>query len=258
MNKTANGYLILLVCAILGTVTFITYREVLNCDFVSYDDDVYVTENPYVKAGLNRQSIVWAFEAPHAGFWHPLTMLSHMLDCELFGLNPYGHHLSSLLLHIANTLLLFWVLKDMTGGGAVWKSAFVAAMFALHPLHVESVAWVSERKDVLSTLFWLLTMAAYVRYVRLCNVMWYLLALVLFALGLMAKPMLVTLPFVLLLLDYWPFNRYQTRQDQTRQDKTRQDNVDCRFINYKSRASDERQTWFWRRCRFLLFQRLRA
>jgi tetratricopeptide (TPR) repeat protein len=189
--------------------TFVAFEQIRHNNFVNYDDNLYVTENPHVKAGITHESVVWAFTTSHASNWHPLTWLSHMLDCELFGLNPHWHHLTNLFFHIANTLLLFWVLKKMTG--RIWPSVFVAAAFALHPLHVESVAWVAERKDVLSTLFGLLTIAAYIRYAQTPNIGRYLLILLLFALGLMAKPMLVTLPFVLLLLDYWPLNRLQLR-----------------------------------------------
>jgi Flp pilus assembly protein TadD len=203
MNRAE--YKIAFIYFALAFVTLIVYWQVMRCDFVDYDDCVYVVDNQHVQSGLGWQNIRWAFAAPHLSFWHPLTMLSHMLDCTLFGLKPWGHHLSSLLLHIANTLMLFLVLKGMTG--AVWRSAFVAAAFALHPLHVESVAWVSERKDVLSTLFWMLTLAGYLWYVRRPGTARYLVTLFVFVLGLMAKPMLVTLPFVLLLLDYWPLKR---------------------------------------------------
>ena len=189
--------------------TFVAFEQIRHNHFVNYDDNFYVTENPHVKAGITHESVVWAFTASHASNWHPLTWLSHMLDYELFGLNPHWHHLTNLFFHIANTLLLFWVLKKMTS--RIWPSVFVAAAFALHPLHVESVAWVAERKDVLSTLFWMLTIAAYIRYAQRPGSGRYLLILLLFALGLMAKPMLVTLPFVLLLLDYWPLNRLQLR-----------------------------------------------
>jgi hypothetical protein len=147
------------------------------------------------------------YRTKHASNWHPLTWLSHMLDMNLYGLNPGGHHLTNLFFHLANTLLLFWVLKWMTG--ALWRSGFVALLFALHPLHVESVAWVAERKDVLSTFFWMLTMGAYVHYVHQRSLKRYLLVFFFFTLGLMSKPMLVTLPFVLLLLDYWPLGRLQ-------------------------------------------------
>jgi len=173
--------------------------------FVNFDDGTYICNNSQVRNGLTWHGLVWAVTTTHANFWHPLTWLSHMLDCELYGLNPAGHHLTNLLVHMANALLLFLVFQRMTH--AIWKSAFVAALFALHPLHVESVAWASERKDVLSTLFWILTMGAYVSYVKAPSAKRYLLVLVCFVLGLMAKPMLVTLPFVLLLLDYWPLSR---------------------------------------------------
>ena len=174
--------------------------------FVNFDDSTYICNNSQVRNGLTWHGLVWAVTTTHANFWHPLTWLSHMLDCELYGLNPAGHHLTNLLVHMANALLLFLVFHRMTH--AVWKSAFVAALFALHPLHVESVAWASERKDVLSTLFWILTMGAYASYVEAPGAKRYLLVLVCFVLGLMAKPMLVTLPFVLLLLDYWPLGRW--------------------------------------------------
>ena len=214
MRKASNKYLVLLIYPALALTTLAAYWQVHNCDFTSYDDNLYVTQNWHVKTGLTRDNVLWAFTAGHASNWHPLTWLSHMLDCHLFGTNPRWHHLTNLLLHIANTLLLFAVLKRMTA--AFWRSAFVAAVFALHPLHVESVAWIAERKDVLSTLFWLLTMIAYLNYVRRPGISRYLLALLLFALGLMAKPMLVTLPFVLLLLDYWPLERLQLRRDTNR------------------------------------------
>ncbi|MHC4395996.1 MAG: tetratricopeptide repeat protein [Planctomycetota bacterium] len=210
MDKTTDKYWTFCICLILALTTFAAYWQVHSYDFVDYDDRLYVSENTNVTAGLTRQGIAWAFTTGYFGNWHPLTWLSHMLDCELFGLNAGRHHLTNLLLHIANTLLLFIVLKRATG--VFWQSAFVAAAFALHPLHVESVAWISERKDVLSTLFWMLTMAAYLRYVRQPRISWYLLTLLAFALGLMAKPMVVTLPFVLLLLDYWPLGRFQNGQ----------------------------------------------
>jgi tetratricopeptide (TPR) repeat protein len=181
------------------------YWQVQGHAFVTFDDYQYVVENPHVRHGLTLQGIVWAFTSGYASNWHPLTWLSHMLDCTLYGLNPKGHHFNNLLLHLTNTLLLFWVLRRMTT--ALWRSAFVAALFALHPLHVESVAWVAERKDLLSTLFWMMTMGAYALYVERPGLGRYLFTLHLFALGLLAKPMLVTFPFVLLLLDYWPLGR---------------------------------------------------
>ena len=208
MKQILEKHYVLLICIVLTLLTFVAFERVRHNDFVDYDDDAYITKNPHVATGLTWENIRWAFafsEEGHCGNWHPLTFLSHMLDCQLFGLKPAWHHLTNLFFHIINTLLLFAVLKRMTG--TLWPSAFVAAAFALHPLHVEPVVWAASRKDVLSTLFWLLTMAAYLHYVKAPNVSRYLLTLLSFALALMAKPMVVTLPFVLLLLDYWPLQR---------------------------------------------------
>ena len=188
---------------ILGTL--LVFWQVHNFDFVNYDDNDYVYENPHVLNGLTGMVSSGLLPPTARANWHPLTWLSLMLDCQLFGANPGWMHLMNLLLHLANTLLLFAVLRKMTG--ALWPSAFVAAAFAIHPMHVESVAWIAERKDVLSTLFLLLTLAAYVSYVRRRGLVRYVLTLLLFALGLLAKPMLVTLPVLLLLLDYWPLER---------------------------------------------------
>jgi tetratricopeptide (TPR) repeat protein len=182
------------------------YLPVRNFDFVNYDDPDYVTENLHVRSGLTANGVAWALTSRDAGNWHPLTWISHMLDCQFFGLNGGGHHLTSLALHLLNTLLLFWVLMRLTG--ALWRSASVALLFALHPLHVESVAWVAERKDVLSATFWFLTILAYIRFVEQRTLRRYLAVLLLFCLGLMAKSMLVTLAFVLLLLDVWPLKRW--------------------------------------------------
>ncbi|MFH1148522.1 MAG: tetratricopeptide repeat protein [Pseudomonadota bacterium] len=196
-----------LICLTLITLTCTAFWQIGDLGFVNYDDNLYVTDNPHVKTGLSLKGMVWAFTSAHAANWHPLTWLSHMADCEFYGLNPKGHHLTSQFLHLLNTVLLFLLLNSVTG--AVWKSGLVAALFAVHPLHVESVAWVSERKDVLSTFFWLLGLMSYIRYVKTPNARRYLLLLLIFACGLMAKPMLVTLPFVLLLVDYWPLCRMQ-------------------------------------------------
>jgi tetratricopeptide (TPR) repeat protein len=209
MIEHVHNHRRLLLCIVLAVVTFAVYLPVRNHEFVRYDDDTYVTHNSNVKWGLSLQSIKWAFTTGYAANWHPLTWLSHQLDCQLFGLNSSAHHLVNVLFHVANTVLLFIVLSRMTG--RIWPSVFVAGLFALHPLHVESVAWVAERKDVLSTLFWLLTMLAYVRYAEGPSAGRYVTALVLFILGLMCKPMLVTLPIVLLLLDYWPLNRLNSK-----------------------------------------------
>jgi len=203
-----------LVSLCLLIVIVIPYRQVVHFDFVGYDDELYVTENLNVQNGISAKGIQWAFTAFHSANWHPITWLSHMLDYELFGLNPGGHHWTNVELHIANTVLLFIIFLKMTG--MIWRSAFVAALFALHPLHVESVAWISERKDVLSTFFGLLTILAYCRYVKIPNLKQYFLLLLLLSLGLMAKPMLVTLPFVLLLLDFWPLERLRLKHNRAR------------------------------------------
>ncbi len=195
----------LLLSGLLLLLTGLVYARALTFDFVNFDDDVYVTKNPAVRSGLTTDGLAWALTTNHAANWHPLTWLSLMLDAEIAGLRPGMFHLTNVLLHAANVLLLFLVLSRMTRSTA--KSAFVAALFAVHPLHVESVAWIAERKDVLSTLFWLLTLLAYHSYVREPVRSRGLLVAGTFALGLMAKPMLVTLPLVLLLLDLWPLGR---------------------------------------------------
>ena len=225
-NGSDGRWKVLGVCLFLAAITLIVFGQTVHHDFVNYDDNAYVYDNPNVTGGLTLSGVLWAFTHVHSSNWHPLTWISHMLDCQLYGLNPGGHHLTSILLHTATAVLLFLVLRRMTG--FLWRSAFVAAVFAIHPLRVESVAWVAERKDVLSGLFFMLTLGAYVRYVQgrsgvesrglgapaitapshrhsACD---YGLVLLFFALGLMCKPMLVTLPFVLLLLDYWPLRRF--------------------------------------------------
>lgn len=188
-------------------ITFTVFWQVREFKFVDYDDDKYVSENEHILSGLTVENVVWAFTSPHYFMWHPITSLSHMLDCELFGLKPGWHHLTNLAVHIANTVLLFEILRRMTT--RLWPSAFVAAVFALHPLNVESVVWVCERKNVLSVFFWLLTIAAYIRYAKRLRTSDYLLVILVFSLALMSKPTAVTLPFALLLLDYWPLNRFQ-------------------------------------------------
>jgi Flp pilus assembly protein TadD len=205
MPKQVKESLVHLIYFILAASALLVFWQVRNFDFANYDDNVYVFENQHVLNGITGDGIIWSFATDYASNWHPLTWLSLMLDCQLFGPSPGWMHLMNLFFHLANTLLLFAVLKKMTG--SLWPSAFVAAVFALHPMHVESVVWITERKDVLSTFFLFLTMWAYVRYVEKIKFKWYLAAIALFILGLMAKPMLVTLPFLLLLLDYWPLNR---------------------------------------------------
>src|SRR3982074_1547848 len=194
------------VCILLVGIFWIAFSQTLHHEFVNYDDSPYVYANPRIINGLTPGNVHWAFTHVHASNWHPLTTISHMLDCQLYGLQAGGHHFTNVLLHTVAVLLLFAVLREMTG--ALWQSAFVAAMFAIHPLHVESVAWVAERKDVLSAVFLMLTLGAYLRYARAPSIARYLTMAALFALGLMSKPMLVTVPFVLLLLDYWPLKRF--------------------------------------------------
>ena len=193
-------------CLALAAMTLAVYGPVVGFDFVNLDDPLYVYENPHVRSGLTAEGLRWAFTNLDANFWHPLTWLSHMLDWQLFGPNASGHHATGLLLHTANTLMLFLAFSRLTG--RIPESAAVAALFALHPLHVESVAWVAERKDVLSTFFFMLTLLAYARYAERRSIGRYLLVAVPCAMGLMAKTMLVTVPFVLLVLDYWPLGRF--------------------------------------------------
>src|SRR5687768_7932783 len=190
----------MLICGGLALVTLAAFWPLRSAQFVNLDDPIYVANNAIVQRGLTLDNVKWAFTTFHFSNWHPLTWLSYMLDCEILGVNAPAMHLVNLLLHLANTLLLLLALRRMTD--ALWASAAVAALFALHPLHVESVAWISERKDVLSGLFWMLTMWVYAEYTKRRCAGCYVGALVLFALGLMSKPMLVTLPCVLLLLDF--------------------------------------------------------
>jgi tetratricopeptide (TPR) repeat protein len=205
--KPQTGLLTLSILFALAVSTVLVFWQVRNFDFVNYDDNEYVYENQHVRNGLTYDGVIWAFTNCDIGYFQPLTWLSLMCDCHLFGPNPGWIHLVNVLLHLANTLLLFAVLKKMTG--SLWPSAFVAAAFALHPMHVESVAWIAQRKDIMSTFFLLLTLLAYTGYTKRASVHRYMAGLAAFALGLMAKPMLVTLPFLLLLLDYWPLNRFE-------------------------------------------------
>ncbi|MGD0259054.1 MAG: tetratricopeptide repeat protein [Verrucomicrobiota bacterium] len=227
MNRLTHNRRTILICGLLAVLALTAFWRVTHNDFIKLDDRQYVTENPHVQGGFTWENVKWAFQAGYASNWHPVTWLSHTLDVRIFGLRPGWHHLINLLLHTANAILLFLVLNRMTG--AVCRSAVVAALFAVHPLHVESVAWVAERKDVLSTFFFILTLSAYARYAAgrrpgsegsgrlgrngrlgeasLPSRLWYVATLGLFALGLMSKPMLATLPFVLLLLDFWPLGR---------------------------------------------------
>lgn len=203
-EKTVDRYDALLALG-LAILTFITFSGALQNGFVNFDDDAYVTENPHVNTGLSLDNLRWALTAAHSANWHPLTWLSHQLDCELFGQRAAGHHATSILLHAANAVLVFLFLRLSTG--VRWPSALVAALFAVHPLRVESVAWIAERKDVLSAFFGLAAMCAYVKYARRPGYWLHTAVSMLFACSLLAKPMLVTLPCVLLLLDYWPLGR---------------------------------------------------
>jgi tetratricopeptide (TPR) repeat protein len=195
----------LLICLVIIVATFIAYEPIRHNGFVDYDDNQYITENRTISSGITLHSLNRMFLAHH-GMWHPLTTFTNMLDCEFFDLNPFWHHFVSLLIHIADAVLLFWLLTYLTG--AIWPSAFVAAVFALHPLQVESVAWASERKNVLSGLFWFLTMLVYAWYTRKPGTSRYLLLVLIYGLCIMTKPTVITLPLVLLLLDYWPLERF--------------------------------------------------
>jgi len=203
---------ILIICILLAAVTLAVYWQVRHFDFVNFDDLNYITKNTHVQSGLTLEGIRWAFSTTSADYlWHPLIWLSLMLDYQLYGLHPGAYHMTNLILHILTTLLLFSLFHRMTG--ALWKSAFVAAFFALHPLHVESVAWIAERKDVLSAFFWMLTLYLYAYYAENPSAKKYLLVLLAFVCALMSKPMVVTLPVVMILLDYWPLKRFESNKN---------------------------------------------
>lgn len=202
--KTADNRK-LFVIMLLAVLTVAVYGQVAGHGFINMDDAMYVTDNPHVRQGITAQGLSWAFGFADRAYWHPVTWLSHMLDCELFGLEAGMHHLMNVFFHIVNAIILFLALNVMTG--ALWRSAFVAGLFAMHPVNVDSVAWIAERKNLLSTLFWMLTLLSYAWYVNRKSVFRYLAIFGLFLLGILSKPMLVTLPFVLLLLDYWPLRR---------------------------------------------------
>ncbi len=207
-HRRKRLFAIVWICVCLFVLTWIVYAQTLRFDFVNYDDPRYVYQNTRITDGISIGNLAWAFSHIHSENWHPLTTITHMLDCQLHGLNAGWHHFSNVLLHSFAVVLLFVALKQMTG--ALWRSAFVSAVFAVHPLHVESVAWIAERKDVLSAFFFTLTLLAYSRYTSAPSIGRYLIVALVVALGLMSKPMLVTLPFVLLLLDYWPLERFET------------------------------------------------
>jgi hypothetical protein len=210
--KLKREHLVFLIVLVLAILTLATYWRSQDYGFIEYDDQLYITKNYLIQSEISLKSIAVTFKDVHTGNWHPVTMLSHMLDWQLFGANAGGHHWTNVIFHVFNTILLFVLLRMMTG--AIWRSAFVAALFAIHPINVESVAWIAERKNVLSTFFWFLTMICYVWYVRSPGWKRYLTVLIFFVLGLMSKAMLVTLPFVLLLMDYWPLNRTNIRQQE--------------------------------------------
>ena len=202
-----SGYLVPAVCGFLLLAVGLVFGQTVRHEFVNLDDHQYVYKNPHVLGGLTSHAVLWAFGSSYSANWHPLTWLSHMIDCQLYGVSPGGHHVTNVVCHAVAAILLFLVLLGMTGDR--WPSALAAAFFAVHPQHVESVAWVAERKDVLSGLLFVATLGAYVRYVvRPGSWQRYVTMIVCFALGLAAKPIVVTLPFVLLLLDYWPLRRW--------------------------------------------------
>ncbi len=202
---------ILIIYVVLILATIAVFWQVNHYDFINLDDYAYVKDNGHIRLGIIPDGIRWAFSTRYLDLWHPLLWLSLMFDYQLYSLNPGGYHVTNLILHILSTLLLFWLFHRMTG--ALWRSAFVAAFFALHPLHVESVAWISERKDVLSAFFWMLTLCLYVYYTEKPVIRRYLLVVFSFVCALMSKPMVVTLPVIMMLLDYWPLNRFETKKD---------------------------------------------
>lgn len=222
LDRAPSRWITLVVCTFLIAITWFVFGQTLRHDFTNYDDDTYVYQNPKITSGLSLSGVAWAFAHVHAQNWHPLTTISHMLDCRFYDLHPAGHHFTNVLFHTVAVLLLFFTFRQMTG--AFWRSAVVAAVFAVHPLRVESVAWVAERKDVLSGLFFLLTIAVYTRYVRRPTIGRYALTVGVFACGLMSKVMLVTTPFVLLLLDWWPLQRCSS-QRRPRESSTRQSDL---------------------------------
>jgi tetratricopeptide (TPR) repeat protein len=195
---------------ILAAATFTVYWQVNHFGFVNFDDNIYITENSHIQSGITSEGICWAFTTRYFELWNPLVWLSFMFDYQLYGLNANGYHLTNFILHILSTLLLFWLFNRMTQ--AIWKSAFIAAFFALHPLHVESVAWIAERKDVLSAFFWMLTLCSYVYYTEKPAIKRYLFVFFSFVLALLSKPMVVTLPVIMILLDYWPLKRFEMQK----------------------------------------------
>ena len=213
LQKRSLRWKTICICIALAVLTWGVFGQTLRYDFVNYDDPRYVYQNTRITSGINLANVAWAFTHIHSENWHPLTTITHMFDCQLYGLKAGWHHFTNVLLHAVAVVLLFIALQHMTG--ALWRSAFVSAVFAVHPLHVESVAWIAERKDVLSAVFFMLTLIAYLHYTRAPSIGRYLTVALVVALGLMSKPMLVTLPFVLLLLDYWPLARIEGQRSNT-------------------------------------------
>ena len=211
--KSSQKHIVFVISVALVIATLVAYEPIRHNGFVNYDDNGYIVYNKEVQSGITWESLGQAFTKPHLYMWHPLTTISHMLDYEFFGLNPTGHHLVSVTIHIVNVLLVFGIFRSL--GGPIWLSAFIAGVFALHPIQVESVAWASERKSVMSGLFWLLTMAAYIHYARRPRLSRYLLVLAIFGFCILTKPVVVTLPFALLLLDYWPLERIGGQKTST-------------------------------------------
>lgn len=201
----------LIIYVLLAVITFAVFSRLTQFDFVNIDDDIYVTGNVHLQNGISLNGLCWAFTTTYAEFWHPLTWLSLMIDYQLFGVHSGGYHLTNIVLHVMSSLLLFWLFHRMTA--SVWRSAFAAVFFALHPLRVESVAWIAERKDVLSAFFWMMTLCLYVYYTEKTTNKRYLLVILCFMGGLLSKPMVVTLPVIMILLDYWPLKRFALRKD---------------------------------------------
>lgn len=220
-EKGSRLRVIILICVALTVITTAVYIQVGSFEFINIDDNIYVTENTHVAKGITVENIIWAFTCVDSEYWHPILWLSHMACVQFFGMNPAGHHLTNVAIHVISALLLFILLYRLTG--KPWQSSFVAALFALHPMHVESVAWVTEKKDVLSAFFWFSTLLMYAEFTVKRKRVFYVLSLFLFILGLMSKPMLVTLPLVMLMLDFWPLGRYryEEREPELREVLTR-------------------------------------
>jgi len=261
-NKSAETHTInkskkqeLIICVVLAMATLAVFWQLHEYNFTNYDDPVYVTGNSFIRSGITPDALKWAFGTKYYNLWHPLVWLSFMIDYQFYGMKAGGYHLTNILIHMLSALMLFWLFRRMTG--EIWKSAFVAAFFALHPLHVESVAWIAERKDVLSAFFWMLTLTAYVYYAEKPDIKKYLLVLASFLCALMSKPMVVTLPVVMILLDYWPLSRFQPKvmaniPDMPKQDpskkgkrksKSQKENAEVKTAPAVRQALPESKVW---------------